>query len=106
VAVVFGVIVPVLGLVAGLAAVRLLWRPASSAFFKPQGVTPSGSGAQLSSRIGSSRATVAASVVSRAALTAAIAPGIPIIDADIGPDQGIEGPDRAASIPEPGPAHT
>jgi hypothetical protein len=38
----------------GAAAVWLLWRPASSAFFKPQGFTQAGSGAQLSSRIRSS----------------------------------------------------
>ncbi len=37
--VVFGVIVPVLALVVGLAAVWLLWRPASTAFFKPPGFT-------------------------------------------------------------------
>ena len=35
-AVVLGVIVPVLWWLIGLAAVWLLWRPASSAFFKPQ----------------------------------------------------------------------
>ena len=52
--VVFGVIVPVLTLVVGLAAVWLLWRPASSAFFKPQGFTQAGHSAQPSSRIGSS----------------------------------------------------
>jgi hypothetical protein len=52
---VFGVIVPVLALVAGLAAVWLLWRPASSAFFKPQGLTPAGPSVRRSSRIGSSR---------------------------------------------------
>jgi hypothetical protein len=51
---VFGVIVPVLALVVGLAAVWLLWRPASSAFFKPQGFTQAGHSAQPSSRIGSS----------------------------------------------------
>ena len=39
---VFGVIVPVLALVVGLAAVWLLWRPASTAFFKPQGFTQAG----------------------------------------------------------------
>ena len=38
----------------GTAAVWLLWRPASSAFFKPQGFTQAESGAQLSSRIRSS----------------------------------------------------
>ena len=37
---VFGVIVPVLALVAGLAAVWLLWRPASTAFFKPHRTQP------------------------------------------------------------------
>jgi hypothetical protein len=52
--VVFGVIVPVLTLVVGLAAVWLLWRPASGAFFKPQGFTQAGHSAQPSSRIGSS----------------------------------------------------
>ena len=52
--VVFGVIVPVLTLVVGLAAVWLLWRPASTAFFKPQGFTQAGHSAQPSSRIGSS----------------------------------------------------
>ena len=36
---------------AGLAAVWLLWHPASTAFFRSQGVTQAGSGAQLSSRI-------------------------------------------------------
>ena len=40
----------------GAAAVWLLWRPASSAFFKPQGFTQAAPGAQLSSRIRSSRA--------------------------------------------------
>ena len=39
---------------AGAAAVWMLWIPASSAFFKPQGFTQAGSGAQLSSRIRSS----------------------------------------------------
>jgi hypothetical protein len=38
----------------GLAAVWLLWRPASSAFFKPQGFTQAGHSAQPSSRIRSS----------------------------------------------------
>jgi hypothetical protein len=51
---VFGVIVPVLAWLVGLAAVWLLWRPASSAFFKPQGFTQAGHSAQPSSRIGSS----------------------------------------------------
>jgi hypothetical protein len=50
----FGLIVPVLTWLAGLAAVWLLWRPASSAFFKPQGFTQAGHSAQPSSRIGSS----------------------------------------------------
>ena len=35
----------------GLAAVWLLWRPASSAFFKPQGFTQAGHSAQPASRI-------------------------------------------------------
>jgi hypothetical protein len=35
---------------AGAAAVWLLWRPASTAFFKPRGFPQAGSGAQLSSR--------------------------------------------------------
>ncbi len=38
----------------GLGAVWLLWRPASSAFFGPQGLTRAGHRAQPSSRIGSS----------------------------------------------------
>jgi hypothetical protein len=54
--IVIGVIVPVLGWLVGLAAVWLLWRPASSAFFKPQGFTQAGSGAAVSSRIRSSGA--------------------------------------------------
>jgi hypothetical protein len=37
--VVFGPAVPVLTWLAGLAAVWLLWRPASTAYFKPQGLT-------------------------------------------------------------------
>ena len=37
---VLAVIVPVLTWLAGLAAVWLLWRPASSAFFTPQGFVP------------------------------------------------------------------
>jgi hypothetical protein len=49
------VIVPVLGWLVGLAAVWLLWRPASSAFFKPRDVSQAGSGAQLSSRMNASR---------------------------------------------------
>jgi hypothetical protein len=48
---VFGPPVPVLTWLVGLAAVWLLWRPASSAFFKPQGFTQAGHGAQPSSRI-------------------------------------------------------
>jgi hypothetical protein len=48
--IVLGVIVPVLGWLVGLAAVWLLWRPASSAFFKPQ----AGPRAQPWSRIESS----------------------------------------------------
>ena len=51
---VLALIVPTLTWLAGAAAVWLLWRPASSAFFKPQGFTQAGSGAQLSSRIRSS----------------------------------------------------
>jgi hypothetical protein len=39
---------------AGAAAVWLLWRPASSAFFKPQGLTQAGHSAQPSFRIRSS----------------------------------------------------
>jgi hypothetical protein len=35
-------IVPALTWLAGLAAVWLLWRPASSAFFNPQGRTQAG----------------------------------------------------------------
>jgi len=48
--IVLGVIVPVLGWLAGLAAVWLLWRPASSAFFKPQASTQAGPGSRPSSR--------------------------------------------------------
>jgi len=44
---VFGVIVPVLALVVGLAAVWLLWRPASTAFFKPPGYTQAQHRAQM-----------------------------------------------------------
>ena len=51
---VFGLIVPVLAWLAGLAAVWLLWRPASTAFFKPQGFAHAGHSARLSSRVGSS----------------------------------------------------
>jgi hypothetical protein len=53
---VLGVIVPVLTWLVGLAAVWLLWRPDSSAFFKPRGFTQAGHSAQPSSRIRSSRA--------------------------------------------------
>ena len=53
--VVVGVILPVLGWLVGLAAVWLLWRPASSAFFKPRYQTGAGSGAQLSARMNASR---------------------------------------------------
>jgi hypothetical protein len=49
-ATVLGLILPVLAWLAGLAAIWLLWRPASSAFFKPQDVTQAWHGAQLSSR--------------------------------------------------------
>jgi hypothetical protein len=45
---VLGLIVPVLTWLVGLAAVWLLWRPASSAFFKPQGFTQAGHSAQPS----------------------------------------------------------
>jgi hypothetical protein len=48
-----GVIFPVLTWLVGLAAVWLLWRPASSAFFKPKGFTQAGYRVQPSSRIGS-----------------------------------------------------
>jgi heme/copper-type cytochrome/quinol oxidase subunit 4 len=48
-------IFPVLTWLVGLAAVWLLWRPVSSAFFKPQGFTQAARGAQLSSQIRSSR---------------------------------------------------
>jgi hypothetical protein len=50
-------LIAVLAWLAGLAAVWLLWRPAASAFLKPRGFTRAGSGAQLSSRIRSSRST-------------------------------------------------
>jgi CDP-diglyceride synthetase len=53
---VFGLIFPLLTWLAGLAVVWLLWRPASSAFFRPQGITQAGSGAAISSRLRSSRA--------------------------------------------------
>ena len=51
----FGPVVPVLTWLAGLAAVWLLWRPASRAFFKPQDPAQATPGAELSSRIRSSR---------------------------------------------------
>jgi hypothetical protein len=38
-----------------------------------------------------------------AALTAAVAPGIPLIDAGTGPDRGVEGPDRASTVTRIGP---
>jgi hypothetical protein len=44
--VVFGAPVPVLTWLVGLAVVWLLWRPASTAFFKPPGVTQAGRSAQ------------------------------------------------------------
>ena len=50
-----GLIVPALTWLVGLAAVWLLWRSASSAFFKPQGFTQAGPRRKLSSRIRSSR---------------------------------------------------
>ncbi len=46
-----GATFPVLTWLVGLAAVWLLWRPASSAFFKPLGFTQAGHSAQPSSRI-------------------------------------------------------
>jgi hypothetical protein len=45
-----GATFPVLTWLVGLAAVWLLWRPASSAFFKPPGFTRAGHSAQPSSR--------------------------------------------------------
>jgi hypothetical protein len=51
---VFDPTVSVLTWLAGLAAVWLLWRPASSAFFKPQDFTQAGHSAQPSSQIRSS----------------------------------------------------
>ncbi len=50
-----GLLGTVLPWLVGLAAVWLLWRPASSAFFKPQGFTQAGHRTQPSARIGSSR---------------------------------------------------
>ena len=52
--VVLGLILPGLGWLIGLAVVWLLWRPAASAFFKPQGVSQAGPGAQRSAGFGSS----------------------------------------------------
>ena len=52
---VLGLLGAVLPWLVGLAAVWLLWRPASRAFFKPQGFTQAGHSARLSARIGSSR---------------------------------------------------
>ena len=49
-----GLILPGLGWLIGLAVVWLLWRPAASAFFKPQGFTQAGPGAEPSARLGSS----------------------------------------------------
>jgi len=51
-----GPAIAVLTWLVGLAAVWLLRRPASSAFFRPQGFTQAGSGAAISSPIRSSRA--------------------------------------------------
>jgi hypothetical protein len=48
---VLGLLGPVLAWLVGLAAVWLLWRPASSAFFTPQDFTQAGHAAQPSSRI-------------------------------------------------------
>ena len=39
-----------------------------------------------------------------AALTAAVAPGIPIVDAGNGPNQGVEGPGQASTVTQIGPA--
>jgi hypothetical protein len=39
-----------------------------------------------------------------AALTAAVAPAIPIIDASAGPNHGVDGPDQAAGVTKTGPA--
>jgi CDP-diglyceride synthetase len=51
---VFGSTLAVLTWLVGLVVVWLLWRPASSAFFRPQGFPQAGSGAAISSRIRSS----------------------------------------------------
>jgi hypothetical protein len=48
---VLGATFPVVTWLVGLATVWLLWRPASSAFFKPQGSTQAGHSPQPSSRI-------------------------------------------------------
>lgn len=48
---VFGVVFPALGWLVGLPAWWLLWKPASSAFFKPEGFTKFGYSAQRSSQI-------------------------------------------------------
>jgi hypothetical protein len=48
---VLAVIVPALTWLAGAAAVWLLWRPASSAFFRPRGLVQAGPSAQPSTRI-------------------------------------------------------
>jgi hypothetical protein len=53
---VLGLILPALGWLIGLAVVWLLWRPACSAFFKPQGFTHTGPGAQPPAQMGSSSA--------------------------------------------------
>jgi len=50
----FGPTLPVLTWLAGLAAAWLLWRPASTAYFKPQGFTQARHSAQPSSRMRSS----------------------------------------------------
>ena len=52
----FGSTLAVLTWLVGLVVVWLLWRPASSAFFRPQGFPQAGSGAVISSRIRSSSA--------------------------------------------------
>jgi hypothetical protein len=51
---VLGLILPALGWLIGLAVVWLLWRPAASAFFKPQGFTQARRRARPPARIGSS----------------------------------------------------
>ncbi len=50
-----GLLGTVLPWLAGLAVVWLLWRPAASAFFEPQGFPQAGPSARLSARIRSSR---------------------------------------------------